>query len=156
MTEDHGQGPDGPQIEAQPPQRAAPSLWGTGLDTLRDQIGVAERVTDLTVAMTLMVQRACGADPAREQVDFAVGLTVVPHESGGVQPCFAVVLGLPSMIVGEKANVTVLVPSLWLTEEEVQGLVRDGLEGIRRSRSSLLAQQNGSRPGTWRPGQFGS
>jgi hypothetical protein len=156
MTEDTDQDPGGPQIEAQGSQQADLRSWGIDLDLLRGQIGVAERVTDLTATMTGMVQRACGADPAREPVDFAVGLTVVPQADGRAQPCFVVVLGLPSLIVGEKANVTVLVPNLWLAEEEVQGLVRDSLEGIRASRSSLLAQQNDAGPGTRRPGQFGS
>jgi hypothetical protein len=165
MTDDPTQTPDGPEEGAQPSEQVSlPSQapqpqaepFSIDLTHLREQVSGVQRVTDLTSRMAEMVRRACLKDPAREQVDYAVGVTVVPQEDGGIQPCFVVVLGLPSLILGQKANLSVLVPNLWLEETEVQRLVGNGLEELRRARSSLLNQQNGQGQGLGPLGPFGT
>lgn len=79
---------------------------------------------------------------ARDGVQFGVSLTVVPSsEPGGFMPVLVTVLTMPSPLVAQERLVFNLLSfDLLQPQAEVQRVVDEGVEALRRTASQILSQ----------------
>lgn len=126
-----------------PAQNAQEALSGlVAADQMLWQPLAAPISQNLTVAFEGRVGTACAKHALGEQVDFAVGLTVIPQPDGRIVPAFALVVAIPSLVIGEKAHATAVVPNLWSDQDEADQVVGDLLGAIRESRARQVNGQD--------------
>lgn len=89
---------------------------------------------DLNQEMTRRVRLAClqpllGASP-----DYLVTPALLPGQDGQALPAFGVTVAIPSLSLGEKIQATAVVSNLWLSQQEVNTVVKQMVDALLEAR----------------------
>jgi hypothetical protein len=101
---------------------------------------MSERITEQVAAIVEdVIDRAAPG----QGIAYEVALVLMPGPEGRPQPLLAVVLTIPSPVLGQGLANTMLIPSLAPEAEQLEGALRNAIEGLQQQRSVMLAGSNG-------------
>ena len=83
------------------------------------------------------VEAALGGCATGERVAWEVALALLPTPQGP-QPGFLLLLQMASPVIGQNINHTVACGLDVVNEQAISGVVREGVEALRRARSQML------------------
>jgi hypothetical protein len=135
----------GPHIMAEPesaeqPQERLESLGQpltaiqVGGQAIELNIGQSAPPTDLLARMYEMVEIACAKFAMRDQISYLVGSTVVPINPEQVMPVLSLTIAIPSLMIQQAMQGTVMIQDLFFDQTQIDGVVSDMLANLRNAR----------------------
>jgi len=104
---------------------------------------------DVIEAINQQVAEAVSEHKNGEDVQYGVGLTVVPNAQGQPQPVIVILLSIPGSVIGSRLTATHLTNNI-MVEPTTPEAVRQMIEQLLQARSEQLTQaaipQNGHNP----------